>query len=77
MGAGIDMAPGDIAFKCNFATLDTATGMVIKRRADRHFEDVGPVLCAALDGECALHTAKPLDSSLSNTCTLCLPACEM
>ncbi len=58
MGAGIDMAPGDIAFKCNFATLDTTTGMVIKRRADRHFEDVGPVLCAALDGECALHIAK-------------------
>lgn len=50
MGAGIDMAPGDIAFKCNFATLDTSSGMVIKRRADRHFEDVGPVLCAALDG---------------------------
>ena len=50
MGAGIDMAPGDIAFKCNFATLDTATRMVIKRRADRHFEDVGPELCAALDG---------------------------
>lgn len=50
MGAGIDMAPGDIAFKCNFATLDTATKMVIKRRADRHFEDVGPKLCAALDG---------------------------
>ncbi|KAL3152639.1 hypothetical protein ABBQ32_001653 [Trebouxia sp. C0010 RCD-2024] len=50
MGAGIDMAPGDIAFKCNFATLNTATKMVIKRRADRHFEDVGPKLCAALDG---------------------------
>lgn len=50
MGAGIDMAPGDIAFKCNFATLDTATKMVIKRRADRHFEDVGPELCNALDG---------------------------
>ena len=58
MGAGIDMAPGDIAFKCNFATLDTTTGMVIKRRADRHFEDVGPVLCAALDGECAFHIAE-------------------
>lgn len=50
MGAGIDMAPGDIAFKCNFATLDKATNMVIKRRADRHFEDVGPELCASLDG---------------------------
>ena len=65
MGAGIDMAPGDIAFKCNFATLDTGTKLVIKRRADRHFEDVGPELCAALDGahlhvnyQC-LHTKSP------------------
>ena len=48
------MAPGDIAFKCNFATLDPATGMVISRRADRKFEDVGPALCADLDGELAL-----------------------
>ncbi len=77
MGAGIDMAPGDIAFKCNFATLDTTTGMVIKRRADRHFEDVGPVLCAALDGECALHIAKPEDICLPNACTLCLIACDI
>ena len=44
------MAPGDIAFKCNFATLDTKTNVIIKRRADRQFEDVGPVLCAALNG---------------------------
>ena len=51
MGAGIDMTPGDIAFKCNFATLDPSTNVVVKRRADRHFEDVGPVLCDALDGE--------------------------
>ena len=50
MGAGIAMAPGDIAFKCNFATLDPTTGMVISRRADRKFEDVGPLLCADLDG---------------------------
>ena len=53
MGAGIAMAPGDVAFKCNFATLDPATGMVISRRADRKFEDVGPVLCADLDGALA------------------------
>eukprot|EP00887_Chlorella_sp_A99_P007404 scaffold2.g7404.t1 len=50
MGAGLDMAPGDIAFKCNFATLDPATGVVLRRRADRRFEELGPVLCAALDG---------------------------
>ncbi len=50
MGAGIPMAPGDIAFKCNFATLDPATGVVLRRRADRNFEHLGPTLCAALDG---------------------------
>ena len=32
MGAGLDMSPGDIAFKCNFATLDRATGIVLSRR---------------------------------------------
>jgi 2,3-bisphosphoglycerate-independent phosphoglycerate mutase len=50
MGAGLAMAPGDIAFKCNFATLDPATGLVLQRRADRRFEHLGPELCAALDG---------------------------
>ncbi|KAF4353263.1 hypothetical protein G4B88_030806 [Cannabis sativa] len=50
MGAGLAMSPGDIAFKSNFATLDEETGVVISRRADRHFEEEGPVLCAALDG---------------------------
>jgi hypothetical protein len=44
------MAPGDIAFKSNFATLDPGSGVVLRRRADRRFEDLGPVLCAALDG---------------------------
>ncbi|KAH6765866.1 Cofactor-independent phosphoglycerate mutase [Perilla frutescens var. hirtella] len=50
MGAGLAMSPGDIAFKSNFATLDESTGVVTSRRADRHFEEEGPVLCAALDG---------------------------
>ncbi|KXZ52807.1 hypothetical protein GPECTOR_8g193 [Gonium pectorale] len=50
MGAGIPMAPGDIAFKCNFATLDPQTGVVVSRRADRRFEHLGPALCEALDG---------------------------
>jgi 2,3-bisphosphoglycerate-independent phosphoglycerate mutase len=44
------MAPGDIAFKSNFATLNPDTGVVEKRRADRQFEHLGPTLCAALDG---------------------------
>lgn len=50
MGAGLDMAPGDIAFKSNFATLNPTTGIVEHRRADRNFEALGPPLCAALDG---------------------------
>ncbi|KAI5559156.1 hypothetical protein BDE02_17G090700 [Populus trichocarpa] len=50
MGAGLAMSPGDIAFKSNFATLDEETGIVTSRRADRHFDKEGPILCAALDG---------------------------
>ncbi|KAG9448680.1 hypothetical protein H6P81_008645 [Aristolochia fimbriata] len=50
MGAGLAMSPGDIAFKSNFATLDKKTGIVTSRRADRHFEEEGPILCRALDG---------------------------
>ncbi|MBA0848642.1 hypothetical protein Goshw_005000 [Gossypium schwendimanii] len=49
MGAGLAMSPGDIAFKSNFATLDEKTGIVTSRRADRHFEEEGPILCVALD----------------------------
>ncbi|XP_043698794.1 probable 2,3-bisphosphoglycerate-independent phosphoglycerate mutase [Telopea speciosissima] len=50
MGAGLAMSPGDIAFKSNFATWDEKTEIVTSRRADRHFEEEGPILCAALDG---------------------------
>jgi len=39
------MQKGDIAFKSNFATLDLQTNVVVSRRADRHFEDIGPILC--------------------------------
>ncbi|RZC70345.1 hypothetical protein C5167_033495 [Papaver somniferum] len=49
MGAGLAMQPGDIAFKSNFATLDEKSEVVTSRRADRHFEEEGPILCAALD----------------------------
>ncbi|KAG6541510.1 hypothetical protein Mapa_017107 [Marchantia paleacea] len=50
LGAGLAMSPGDIAFKSNFATIDDASGLVTSRRADRHFEEEGPILCAALNG---------------------------
>ena len=49
MGAGLHMEPGDIAFKSNFATVNSE-GVVLKRRADRRFEEEGPILCHALDG---------------------------
>lgn len=38
------------ALQSNFATMDENTGIVTSRRADRHFEEEGPILCAALDG---------------------------
>ncbi|OBZ83553.1 2,3-bisphosphoglycerate-independent phosphoglycerate mutase 1 [Choanephora cucurbitarum] len=49
MGAGLEMIPGDIAFKCNFAYLDETSGTVVLRKADKHFEGIGPVLCHYLD----------------------------
>uniref|UniRef100_A0A7S3GE96 Metalloenzyme domain-containing protein n=1 Tax=Palpitomonas bilix TaxID=652834 RepID=A0A7S3GE96_9EUKA len=50
MGAGMEMEEGDVAFKSNFAYIDTRTRVVEKRRADRNFEVEGPILCSALDG---------------------------
>jgi 2,3-diphosphopglycerate-independent phosphoglycerate mutase len=50
MGAGMEMLPGDIAFKSNFAVIDEETGVVLKRRADRSFEHDGPILCQDLNG---------------------------
>ncbi|GAA5806453.1 hypothetical protein HPULCUR_011987 [Helicostylum pulchrum] len=49
MGAGLEMIPGDIAFKSNFAYLDKSTGIVVLRKADRNFEGLGPVLCKAIN----------------------------
>ncbi|KAL0490721.1 2,3-bisphosphoglycerate-independent phosphoglycerate mutase [Acrasis kona] len=49
IGAGLDMIKGDIAFKCNFATFDHSSGLVVSRRADRDFEHLGPELCSFLE----------------------------
>ncbi|KAI7897780.1 archaeal type cofactor-independent phosphoglycerate mutase, partial [Cokeromyces recurvatus] len=50
MGAGLEMKPGDIAFKCNFAYLDKETGIVKARKADHHFDGtLGLALCNAID----------------------------
>lgn len=48
MGSGLAMRDGDIAFKSNFATVDDATGVVLRRRADRDFARWGPPLCELL-----------------------------
>lgn len=50
MGAGLDMREGDIAFKSNFATICSGSGVVKRRRADRKFHEWGPLLCEALNG---------------------------
>ncbi|PRQ33038.1 putative phosphoglycerate mutase (2,3-diphosphoglycerate-independent) [Rosa chinensis] len=59
-GAAVHLSPWEQGWQChqvtlhlrtsNFATLDEKTEIVISRRADRHFEEEGPILCAALDG---------------------------
>ena len=46
------MSPGDIAFKSNFATWNSKTNIVELRRADRHFEEMGPILCDYLQQQC-------------------------
>ena len=49
MGAGVNMELNEIAFKCNFATIDDETDVVVKRRADREFE-WGVSLCKDISG---------------------------
>ena len=49
MGAGLPMDEGDIAFKCNFATIDSQSRIVTSRRADRNFEREGPILSEYLN----------------------------
>lgn len=49
MGAGLEMQPGDIAFKCNFACWDETTGIVTARKADHDFEREAAILCKYLE----------------------------
>ena len=37
IGAGLDLNSEEIAFKCNFATLDSNSGLVTHRRVSRRF----------------------------------------
>ena len=48
------MAPGDIAFKSNFATLDPQSGIVVRRRADRR--------CVGLADSLAVLVAPTVDA---------------
>ncbi|KAA6398725.1 MAG: putative 2,3-bisphosphoglycerate-independent phosphoglycerate mutase [Streblomastix strix] len=50
LGGGLDMKPGDIAFKSNYGTYDPATNLVITRRADRAMEKIGPILASSING---------------------------
>ncbi|KAI9908686.1 hypothetical protein PsorP6_003659 [Peronosclerospora sorghi] len=53
MGAGLPMSQGDVAFKCNFATVvKNKNGRLIveRRRVDRNFPSWGIELCSFLDG---------------------------
>ncbi|KUF94469.1 Calmodulin [Phytophthora nicotianae] len=53
MGAGLPMSKGDVAFKCNFATVeqnDDGQLIVERRRVDRNFPSWGIDLCSFLDG---------------------------
>lgn len=49
MGSGLDMNPGEIGFKCNFAHMDKDC-IVKKRRVDRGFESWGLPLITLIDG---------------------------
>ena len=47
LGAGLELGPGDVAFRCNFATVD-ASGVVLDRRAGRISTEKASVLAEAI-----------------------------
>lgn len=49
IGAGLDMQPGDVAFRCNFATINS-DGEILDRRAGRIRSPETDQLAEALDG---------------------------
>lgn len=48
IGAGIDINPGELGFKCNFGYMDS-NKIVLKRRVDREFDTWGLDLVDAID----------------------------
>jgi len=49
LGAGLQMEPGEIAFKSNFSFMNLETNIVERRRVDRTFPDWGIPLCDAIN----------------------------
>jgi len=49
LGAGLQMEPGEIAFKSNFSYMNLETNVVELRRVDRTFPDWGTPLCDAIN----------------------------
>lgn len=49
IGSGLSMDQGDVAFKCNFAHIDTKTKIVKLRRVDREFPEWGLPLIEPLN----------------------------
>ena len=45
------MNPGEIAFKCNFASMDIENRKVVSRRADKNFANESLELCKFLQNE--------------------------
>jgi len=51
MGAGLELEDGEIAFKCNFATLDPESNTVTKRRVSRKFYEWGLPMIDVLNNQ--------------------------
>jgi len=52
-GLGVDLEPGDVAARCNFATLD-ANGRIVDRRAGRIATEKSRELCERINNEVVL-----------------------
>lgn len=61
LGAGLELRPGDVAFRCNFATV-SGDGVVVDRRAGRISTEEARVLAEALQ-EIRLEEAEPIFAS--------------
>lgn len=51
MGAGLDLNSEEIAFKCNFATIDPDSGVVLRRRVSRKFNFWGVEMIDCISGK--------------------------